>query len=74
MATACGPLVDDGAEYSAIRKVKLLEFFEIWNDCEIDLSPIPDMQDETIHWQSGIGKYAVTTYTLGSTMIVFNAD
>lgn len=73
--TALGPLVDDGAEYSAVGLIEL-KLFELKLNLDIDdLDPIPSSLTGVTHWQFCVGDHAsASRRILGSTVIAVKAD
>lgn len=68
-----GPLVDDGAEYSAIGTIELKLIFNV--DVNEDLDNIPNSLQGHTHWQYGQGAHASDArQILGSTVLSVKAD
>lgn len=58
-AQARGPLVDDGAPYSAIGQVELMLLRNhLGMNDKVQLEPIPDALNGYTHWQYGVGKHS----------------
>lgn len=72
---AVGPLVDDGAEYSALGIVELKLFEELYRDTNTEMDPIPASLEGVNHWQFGVGEHASESRRiLGSVVLTAKSD
>lgn len=68
-----GPLVDDGAEYSAIGSIELQILLNI--DSDVGLEPPPDTLNGHSHWQYGQGEHrSARRPILGSIVLPLKED